>query len=524
MPSSHPQPRWARGSVRRRRASAWLSVTVLLLLAVNPWTARVWWLRSHYLTPEGARQLWGADLAILGVGVMLAAASLRGAGRLPARRFPWYFAVIVLVLDVVFVVACLEAALRWFPARLIPGYSDLGGELRWRAAHVGFRKVGPLTKFSYMGIDTYSPLLGWELKPNLRLWYLHSNARGIRGARMYAPAPAAGSHRVLCLGDSFMFGEGLTDAQSPPAQLESALNHLGHGRWEVLNLAVHGYGTDQAWLRLQHLGFRYKADVVVLGFFEGDLERNQRAFRDYAKPYYEVIHRRLVLRNVPVPSPEEILAREPRWPRVRALWFIGFLWRALVDQVAPLGDLADSRGGRVTLAILDAMLKGVRAHQARFVLVIIPRPILPLPSDTEIMLANWARRTGTSLLVLRKAYLRMPVEEQRRLYGKHWTPYGSAVTAALIAQKILEVTKSRTVTSRPPQLPGDSLRKGPAQGTRANLLRGEIGIRQALVSNDRSACPIRRKRSSDYRKQESFARDGGILRVRARSSPDLAPS
>jgi len=68
----------------------------------------------------------------------------------------------------------------------------------------------------------------------------------------------------MFLGDSFVFGENLTDEQTVPAQLEGILNRKG--KWEVLNLAVHGYGTDQQWLRLQRLGFRFHANIVVLGF------------------------------------------------------------------------------------------------------------------------------------------------------------------------------------------------------------------------------------------------------------------
>jgi hypothetical protein len=67
---------------------------------------------------------------------------------------------------------------------------------------------------------------------------------------------------------------------------------------EVLNLGVHGYGHDQMLLYLREEGLRYRPDVVLLGFVQIDMPRNQLSFRDYAKPRFGV-RRRLSRRNVP---------------------------------------------------------------------------------------------------------------------------------------------------------------------------------------------------------------------------------
>src|SRR5207244_10765097 len=116
---------------------------------------------------------------------------------------------------------------------------------------------------------------------------------------------------------SCTFGAGLADEQTMPARLEIALNGDGPARWEVLNLGVEGYGTDQQWLYFADRGLRYEADVVVLSFFELNLERNIMSFRDYAKPYFPLVDGRVILRNVPVPTPPEVLGRHPELPRLR---------------------------------------------------------------------------------------------------------------------------------------------------------------------------------------------------------------
>src|SRR4029079_11161943 len=91
-------------------------------------------------------------------------------------------------------------------------------------------------------IDKFDPLLGWTLRENLRdvavsEFKVSSNSQGVRGVREYAiPGPAS---RVLMIGDSYTFGEGVNDAEAFGAMLE----RLSHR--EVVNLAIHGYGTDQ---------------------------------------------------------------------------------------------------------------------------------------------------------------------------------------------------------------------------------------------------------------------------------------
>jgi len=342
--------------------------------------------------------------------------------------------ILAMLLGLVLSLGLLEAVLRVFPYAATP--PSLSRELDWRAAHRTTQEI--LTKAS-RPFDTHSPELGWELKPNLRADGLTSNSKGLRGTREYDAEPPEGVRRVLCVGDSFMFGENLGDEETLPAQLETVLNR--DGRWEVLNLGVHGYGTDQQWLRLKHVGFEYTAHVVVLGFFEDNLRRNIMSFRDYAKPYFELVEGGLVLRNTPVPSPEELLSRPPEWPScLLRLWCI---LQGIAENLAiafpKVPDLDHTRAGQVTLAILDTMRETSLSRGMQLVLVTFPRRIRPRPSKTEALLLRWAAHTGTPLLNLRQAYLGLPANDQVRLYAGHWTAYATAITAQLLADKVREV-------------------------------------------------------------------------------------
>lgn len=341
-----------------------------------------------------------------------------------ARRY--VRGLVALLLGVLMALGVIEGVLRVFP-RFIASDS-LTREVRWRKTHE-LVTGDPDSPF------VPSPELGWDLRPGVRSERVNTNARGLRGLREYDPKPPPGARRVLCVGDSFTFGEKLMDDESLPARLEAELNRSG--RWEVLNLGVPGYGTDQQWLRLQRLGFQYAADVVVLGFFEDDIRRNIMSFRDYAKPYFELSAGQLVLRNVPVPSPEEIQARPPAGPTCRLR--LGCAAEQIQDGLAfdyQILDAERTPAGRVTLAILDAMRQAVLSRGMRFVLMTISRPVLPRPSKTEELLVRWAARTGTPVLNTRRAYLELPEPDRARLYAGHWTPYGAAVTAQLLAEQV----------------------------------------------------------------------------------------
>jgi hypothetical protein len=210
-------------------------------------------------------------------------------------------------------------------------------------------------------IDRFDPELGWTLAPGLdgvRLSgaLVHSNGAGMRGRREYALEPGA-ALRVVVLGDSFTFGQCVGDDETFAARLEQRI-----APGEVLNLAVHGYGHDQMLLRLRRDGLPYHPDVVLLGFFSPDVERNQLTFRDYAKPRFALRGDELVLENVPVPSPDAFAAsfqlRSANYARMlRDTLFAGRLER---------------RNRRRSEAIFRAMAAESRAAGARLALVYLP--------------------------------------------------------------------------------------------------------------------------------------------------------
>jgi hypothetical protein len=70
---------------------------------------------------------------------------------------------------------------------------------------------------------------------------------------------------ILFTGESVMFGEGLTYEESIPGQVGAMMGV------QTANLAVHGYGSDQAYLRLEKELPNFRRPVAVVSLFMTDL-------------------------------------------------------------------------------------------------------------------------------------------------------------------------------------------------------------------------------------------------------------
>ncbi len=153
------------------------------------------------------------------------------------------------------------------------------GEIVARATGMADRVNGfPRALFA----ATDHPSLPYVMRPHVDIVVRHgafevrvrTNAFGMR-EREITPTPAPGVRRVLVLGDSATFGEGVASEEAFPAVLERELGRraaAGDGRWEVLNAGVEGYNTvaEVAWLELYGLALRPHA--VVVGFNLNDFD------------------------------------------------------------------------------------------------------------------------------------------------------------------------------------------------------------------------------------------------------------
>lgn len=308
--------------------------------------------------------------------------------------------------------------------------ADAAWRLRWLAR----QKDGPRL---YYRFDVHHPSRGWAVRPHVRetgVWgsaTLTTNARGLRGGRDHDYAKPPGRTRIVTLGDSFTFGDEVSDEETWPHQLEQLTPGV-----EVLNLGVHGYGHDQMLLYLREEGVRYAPDVVLLGFLSDDMERNVIGFRDYAKPRFDLDSGALRLRNVPIPPPEVLSERVgSRFLDLLSLVWVTYEWRS---------GRTSAFTRELTTAILDAIAETARSSGAVPVYAYLPvygEIDKPDPSMTrrERFFFDYCSERGIDSVYLRPHFLpRVRAGVELKTHG-HWGPLEHRIAAEGIRDRLLEL-------------------------------------------------------------------------------------
>ncbi|MDH3593209.1 MAG: SGNH/GDSL hydrolase family protein [Rhodospirillales bacterium] len=129
------------------------------------------------------------------------------------------------------------------------------------------------------------PTRGWAARPNLETRLqdlafnvpLSMNSRGLRGPE-HSLEPDPKRFRILIVSDSAMFGTGVRDDETTPAQLEAL---LGRDRFEVINLSLAAYSTVQEYVFFLEEGLKYRPDLVLLGFAPvNDIQTNYQPLQE----------------------------------------------------------------------------------------------------------------------------------------------------------------------------------------------------------------------------------------------------
>lgn len=416
------------------------------------WTWTTAWPRWAWLTLP-----WMALLASrLSRGAPRAATVGPSARLGPGRSLPRRAAhVAVYLLGVILLLEGVSRGLLAIPG-LQSRLANYDQDAWWRLQWIQRKRVDTSIYYSF---DEYHPARGWALRANVRDArdfagaVVNSNAMGVRSRREYRPSKPAGVTRVLVFGDSFTFGDEVSDDETYAAQLEQLLS-----RTEVINLGVHGYAHDQILLYLQEAAADYHPDLVLLGFVAPDMERNLLAFRDFAKPRFELVGTQLILRNTPVPRPEEVLAHE----RYRSR-FVDLL-SLLADEVeSPSRAGEEDIRDRLTAAILDAFRQTVVRMGATPVFVYLPtreeledRGVRTTPEEDFFL--RYCLDRQIVAIDLRPTFLARLGEEIPSRPRGHWDPREHRIAAEAIAAALVDprlVPRPVLVGGgRPPAQPG----------------------------------------------------------------------
>lgn len=309
--------------------------------------------------------------------------------------------------------------------RLIRDYDQISWQLSWINRH----QLGIEVQFAF---DRFDPTKGWSSFPKIRDLpvfedkVLNTNRFGHRGNLDLTRAKRPGWKRIIVLGDSFTFGDEVSDDETYSYYLGQA---LADRQIEVVNLGVHGYGHDQMLILLKELGVSLAPDLVIVGYISVDITRNGMAFRDYAKPQFEWDGSALRLLNSPLPTPKEFIA-STRWQSR-----LGYLLRMAWARIDNAMGWREERDEALTGHLLDAIAQVSADAGAESLIVFMPMghqllyPAAVLARERFLLDhcdSNPALHCGSVLM----DFVSQLAEGQKfRGGGHHWTPQGHRVVA-----------------------------------------------------------------------------------------------
>ena len=336
------------------------------------------------------------------------------------------------------------------------------------SVEIGFRLLAPQpTKASVAVIPDLEMIYrlpanarGTDVKAEFAI-SIRTNGLGLRD-RDYPPAKPPGAvRRILVLGDSMTFAEGVEAEETYPKVLERALEaRHGRGRYEVINAAVRGYGNDQELMLFQRLVPAYRPDVALLAFFavndpddnvygnlfaldDGRLVR--RALSAESSPKYRYYVRQARIQNFPGYAFAIRHSHALNWLRRR--WAL----REFVREFGVPGESRDAAGEeqawQLTRAILTAWVDSARREDIRPLLVLIPSPKQVVEGRDEPADGRAARVLALARELRVNAFDPRPALRAARagatpLYWPkdgHLTPRGHQVVAAFLEDRLTAV-------------------------------------------------------------------------------------
>ncbi|MEO8562550.1 MAG: hypothetical protein ABI601_10775 [bacterium] len=254
---------------------------------------------------------------------------------------------------------------------------------------------------------THDTLLGWVNRPGFaspdeygKGIGLSTTALGFRGTGAADSVGAPRAEGVVCSGDSYTLGYGVSDERTWCAMLASVLPTL-----RTYNMGQADYGLDQSALWYERDGHRVAHRVQLFGITNAQLERmttSSNAGR--FKPMLSLEGGRIVAHDVPVPEQTIDALRDAT--RGRAKYHLrsveAFMQLTGVDGRAEAAKRIDAQWPLVE-KVLDDLAAANAANGSRLVLAYLPvkRDLRPKsPEERRKKLAAYAQRRGITLIDL----------------------------------------------------------------------------------------------------------------------------
>ena len=291
---------------------------------------------------------------------------------------------------------------------------------------------------TYYTFDMYDPKKGWIPRANLRdvnaydQKIVNTNSKGLRGKKEFPYAKNKEKLRILILGDSFTFGDEVSDNETYSYYLQEMLPNA-----EVINMGVHGYGHDQMLILFKEEGVKYQPDIVILGFLPLDMSRNTLDFRDFAKPRFILEKGELKLTGTPVPPPEEIL--EWDWARPRVVDLFSLLRHRIKKSLG----LQQREMEKITTAIIMELIRSAESIHALPILAYLPRGKeiamdIAVTQDEKYMFSICQLNERAKCFSTRPYFAEKIAKGETFKSRGHWEPAGHLAVAEAIKRYLVD--------------------------------------------------------------------------------------
>ena len=258
----------------------------------------------------------------------------------------------------------------------------------------------------------HDPDVGWINTPS-RFWpdmygpgvFLRTNGQGFRADHDFTVGVPAGKRRIICSGDSFTLGYGVDDDHAWCARLATL-----DPRLETVNAGQAGYGVDQAYLLYRRDASRLDHYIHLFVFITEDFRRMLfDTFLGNGKPVLRIENGALVTRNVPVPTPNPILAwsaaNDIALRHFRTIDFLRrLLWKAGWASISPDKREKAEEGKRraeleqILVRVFDDLRRQSEARASKLVLVYLPT-LDELEGDGPQEWMRFVRQSATDLRI-----------------------------------------------------------------------------------------------------------------------------
>ena len=156
------------------------------------------------------------------------------------------------------------------------------------------------------GYTQFDKELGWVTIPNVYLEnlfgpgiYFRSNSQGFRNDKDFSREIPRGKIRIICSGDSFTMGYGVSNDQTW-CQLLAQMDD----RIQTVNMGQAAYGIDQAYLWYERDGSKLDLDLHIFAFIYDDFARMTFASHwGYGKPILVIENEQARREECPCASP-----------------------------------------------------------------------------------------------------------------------------------------------------------------------------------------------------------------------------